>query len=525
MARTHAFPPVGAAGARNNDAPAASFSRRDVPALLALGLLVAAVYFPALSGGFVWDDVILVSEPAIREASGLWRIWFQPWTLERENHYWPVVYTSFWVEYRLWGLAPLGYHLVNVLLHMVNSVLVWRLLAHLAVPAAWAVAAVFAVHPLHVESVAWIIERKDLLSAFFYLTTVLVWIRFVEAPGWGRYLLALALFTAGLLSKSVVVTLPAALLIWHCWKRGGVTAADLRRLAPFFAVGLCITMGDFLLYAARVPLSLGYSMVERLLIAARAWWFYPGKLLWPADLAVIYPLWDIRAGDPLAWVWVLAAAALAPLLWFGRRWFGPAPLAGALFYTVTLSPMLGFVDHNYMRYAFVADRFQYLAGIGVMGVLVVVGAAGAARLPGSLRMAAPCLLAAILAVLGAVTWHQAGIYRDGVTFFRHIVSHNPEARYAHLNLARALLKAGRPEEALAAARLAVEKLEERPDLADAHAVRGRALLKLGRLDEAEEALRRALDLAPRHRNAREDMAEVLRRQKRRLEAVGQERAP
>ena len=475
--------------------------------------MVAVVYFPALWGDFLWDDIVLVDEPLIRKGTGLWSIWFQPWAMERENHYWPVVYTSFWLEHKLWGFTPLGYHLVNVLLHLANSVLVWRLLSRLAVPAAWTVAALFAVHPLHVESVAWIIERKDLLSSLFYLTAAVAWFRFVETPGWGRYVLALALFTAGLLSKSVVVTLPAALLIWHCWKRGGVTPVDLRRLAPFFAVGLCIAMADFLLYASRVPLSLGYSMVERLLIAARAWWFYIGKLLWPTDLAVIYPLWEIRAGDPLAWAYVLAAAALLALLWFGRRWSGPGPLAGALFYTVTLSPMLGFVDHNYMRYAFVADRFQYLAGIGVMAVLAGGGAVVAARLRRPLRMAAPCLAAAILTVLGVMTWRQAGIYRDGAAFFGHIVAHNPEARYAHLNLARALVKENRPEDALAAARLAVEKLETRQDLADAHDVRGRALLNLGRLGEAGEALRRALDLDPGHVKARENMTELLRRQK------------
>lgn len=498
------------------------FSRRDALAFLALGLVVAVVYYPALWGDFVWDDIVLVEEPAVREWTGLWSIWFQPWTMGRENHYWPVVYTSFWLEHKLWGFAPLGYHVVNVLLHLVNSVLVWRLLLRLGVPAAWTVAALFAVHPLRVESVAWIIERKDLLSALFYLTAVVAWIRFVEAPGRGRYVLALALFTAGLLSKSVVVTLPATLLIWHCWKRDGVTLVDLRRLVPFFAVGLCITMGDFLLYVSRVPLSLGYSMVERLLIAARAWWFYVGKLLWPTDLAVIYPLWEIRAGDPLAWAYVIAAAALTTSLWFGRRWCGPGPLAGVLFYTVTLSPMLGFVDHNYMRYAFVADRFQYLAGIGVMAVLAGGGAVAAAKLPGSLRMAAPCLVGAILTVLGVMTWSQAGIYRDGAAFFGHIVSHNPEARYAHLNLARALIKANRPEDALAAARLALEKLEIPRDSADAHDIRGRALLDLGRLDEAGEALRQALDLDPGHGKAHENMAELLRRQQRRQEAVGQE---
>ena len=240
----------------------APFSRRDALAFLALGLMAAVVYFPALWGDFLWDDIVLVDEPLIRKGTGLWSIWFQPWAMERENHYWPVVYTSFWLEHKLWGFTPLGYHLVNVLLHLVNSVLVWRLLSRLAVPAAWTVAALFAVHPLHVESVAWIIERKDLLSSLFYLTAVVAWFRFVEMPGWGRYVLALALFTAGLLSKSVVVTLPAALLIWHCWKRGGVTPVDLRRLAFRFSRWGC---------ASRWPTSCSTPPVSRFPWATR-WW-------------------------------------------------------------------------------------------------------------------------------------------------------------------------------------------------------------------------------------------------------------
>ena len=492
------------------------FSRRDALPFLVLGLMVAVSYFPALSGGFIWDDVIFTEEPVVREASGLRSIWFSPSDIKKEGHYWPIVYTSFWLEHKLWGLAPLGYHLVNVVLHLVNSVLVWRLLLRLAVPGAWVAAAVFAVHPLHVESVAWIIERKDLLSALFYLTAVLTWIRFVETPAWGRYVLSLALFTAGMLSKTVVVTLPAALLIWHGWKRERVTSTDLLRLAPFFAVGLGITLGDLSFYTSREPLSLGYSLVERALIAARALWFYAGKLLWPTDLAVIYPLWDIRAGDPLAWAWVLGAAALAALLWFGRRWFGPGPLAGALFFAVTLSPVLGFVDYGYMQFAFVADRFQYLAGIGVMAVLIGGAAAGAARLPRAVRMGTPYLVAAVLVILGAMTWRHAGIYRDEIAFFGHIVSHNPDARDAYLNLAHALTTADRPAEALAAARSAVEK---RPDSASAYSNLGLALLKLERLDEAEKILHRGLELDPRHRNARQNLAEVMRKQKRHEEAV------
>ena len=224
--------------------------------------------------------------------------------------------------------------------------LVWRLLLALAVPGAWAVAAVFAVHPLHVESVAWIIERKDLLSALFYLSALLVWIRFVEVPRPQRYCLALGLFAAGLLSKSIVVTLPAALLLWHWWKQGRVTGTDCLRLAPFFVVGFGITAGDLAFYASREPLALGYSAVERTLIAARALWFYAGKLVWPSDLAVIYPLWEVHAGDPVGWAYVAAAAGLAGLLWCLRHRLGRGPLAGAAFFAVTLSPVLGFVDEG-----------------------------------------------------------------------------------------------------------------------------------------------------------------------------------
>ena len=140
---------------------------------LALGLLVVASYLPALEAGFVWDDTIFADEPVVHAWSGLWNIWFSPADIKKEGHYWPVVYTSFWLEHKLWGMNPLGYHAVNLLLHIANVLLIWRILGRLAVPGAWVIAAVFAVHPLHVESVAWVIERKDLLSALFYLTAAL----------------------------------------------------------------------------------------------------------------------------------------------------------------------------------------------------------------------------------------------------------------------------------------------------------------------------------------------------------------
>ena len=497
------------------------FSGRGALAALALGLLAGVCYLPAmLWGGFVWDDFIWFQSRAVLKWSGLGDIWSWPSLIHREVHYWPLTYTTFWLEHKLWGLAPTGYHVVNVLLHFCNCLLLWRLLLRLAVPGAWVAAAVFAVHPTHVESVAWIIERKDVLSGLFYLAAVLVWLRFLEQPRPWRYGLALLLFAAGLLSKSIVVTLPAALLIVQWWKNGRITVRDLRRMAPFFLVALIITALDLYSVASKTNL-LDYSLPERMLIAARALWFYAGKLVWPADLAVIYPRWDISLGDPWAWTCLAGAAALAATLWFARHRIGRGPLAGALFFAVTLSPVLGFVNHGYMDYSFVADRFQYLAGIGVLAVLIGAAAHGAGRLPAQFKSGATGLVAVVLALLGTMTWSQAGVYRDKITFFRHIVSLNPEARSAHFNLSHALGVAGRTEEALPPARIAVE---QRPDDARALCMLGSVLIHLERFVEAEETLGRALEIDPEHKCSRREMAHILRMQGRHEEALQAYRA-
>ena len=353
-------------------------------------------------------------------------------------------------------------------------------------------AAVFAVHPLQVESVAWIIERKDVLSGLFYLTAVLAWLRFLEQPRPWRYGLALLLFAAGMLSKSMVVTLPVALLIVQWWKEGRIGGRDLQRLAPFFLVALLITALDLYSVGSRSGF-LEYSLPERMLIASRALWFYAGKLAWPTNLSGIYPLWDISLGDPWAWLYLAATVLLAAALWLTRHRIGRGALAGALFFAVTLSPVLGFVDHDYMKYSFVADRFQYLAGIGVMTVVIAGAVHGASRLSGGLKMGATGLLAVWLAFLGTTTWLQAGIYRDKVTFFSHIVSLHPEAVNAQHNLGRELAKAGRLEEALATARVAAE---QRPDAARSYSLLGEILANLNRIDEAKENYRRAMKIDP-----------------------------
>ncbi len=488
------------------------FTRQAILPILALGVLVVVCYLPAmLWGGFVWDDSILIDAKPVQDVSGLWQLWFSPSAIEGEGHYWPLVYTTFWLEHKLWGFDPTGYHIVNVLLHLANTLLLWHLMRRLSVPGAWVMAAVFAVHPLHVESVAWIIERKDVLSGLFYLAAVLAWMRFVEQSRRGWYVCSLVLYVAGLLSKSIVVTLPVTLLIWHWWQQGRMTSADLLRLVPFGVVGLVITVGDLSFYQSREALSLDYSLIERALIAARALWFYAGKLLWPSELAVIYPLWDIRVSDPLAWGYLISAVALAVALWCFRHQVGRGPLAGALFFVVTLSPMLGFVDYGYMQYAFVADRFQYLAGLGIMAVVIGAITYGVRRLSDSWHKGARIVVAMVIAVLGMLTWRQASIYRDDETLNRHIIALNPQARDAHLNLGYILYKQGRYEEALDVTRVAVE---QRPDHFIIHANLGMVLNELRRFEEAETHLSRAIAINPNNTQALYSMATVRFNQQR-----------
>ena len=504
--------------------PVSWTGRRDAVYALVLGLLVAASYFPAFHGDFIWDDGIIERlMGSVGDLSGLAQLWFAPSSAYanlqgsmQEAHYWPLVYTTFWIEHKLWGLSPAGYHAVNVLLHLANTVLLWRLMLRLAVPGAWAVAAVFAVHPLHVESVAWVIARKDLLSGLFYLLAALAWLRFAERPGLRRYMAVAALFLAAMLCKSIAVTLPAAILIWHWWKNGRVTRRDLVRVLPLFAIALAVSLADLAFSRSVESVSLGYSLADRALIAARALWFYAGKLLWPADLMVIYPHWDIDAADPAAWAYAAAALALPACLWLLRRRIGRGPLAGVLFFGVTLFPVLGFIDYGYMQFSFVADRYQYLAGIGVIAVLVGTAARGSGRLSGAARKAALGIVPVVLVSLGTVTWKQCMVYENEISYFTHIISFNPEARHAHNNFSLALRKEGRWEEALSASMTAVR---QDPDSLSTLTNAGLALAQFKRFDEAEELYRRALSLNPRHRATLQNFGEMLRKQKRYEEAI------
>ena len=507
-------------------------TRRELVPVLALAVLVLVSYLPTLfSTEFVWDDVIFTDAKPVQEWSGLWQIWFSPTALKAEAHYWPITYSTFWLEHKLWGgFNPTGFHAVNVVLHWINTLLLLRLLRRLPVPGAWFAAGLFAVHPVHAESVAWVIARKDLLATLFTLAAFLTWIRLVERESqrehrpWGLWLRALLLYVAALFSKSVAVTLPAVLLLWHWWRYGRVTVKDGLRLLPLFAAGITFVVADTAYYASREAISFEYSLVERLLIAARALVFYVAKLFWPTSLAVIYPHWDVAVADVTGWLCMAGILVLLGALWLLRGRISRGPLAVVLFFMVTLLPVLGFVDYGYMQFSFVADRYQYLASAGI---IVLFAAAVASLVRGReekvsrglgkiVVWAVRGLSAALLLLLGTLTWKQAALYRDSISLFESIVSQNPQARSAYHNLSKALILEKRYEDALAASRHAIDL---QPDLEGVHANAAIALVRMGRLEEAEQILRRGLTHNPQDKETLLNLAQVLRVQGKLEEAL------
>lgn len=466
-------------------------------------------YLPALQAGYVWDDDQYVTRnETLESVEGLGRIWTE---LGAVPQYYPIVHTSYWIEYRLWGLEPAGYHAVNIVLHALNAIVLWFVLWKLGLRFAWLAGLVFALHPVHVESVAWITERKNVLSAFFYLIALLLYLRFdpperTEIRRWALYGLSLASFALALLSKTVTCSLPAVILLLLWWKRGRVTPRDALPLVPWFVLGAALAWVTVTVERVHVGAQgpeWGLSFVERCLIAGRALWFYLGKLVWPVDLTFIYPRWAIDTS--VAWQYVFPGAALAVVatLWILRRYLGRGPLVVALIFAGTLLPALGFFDVYPMRYSFVADHFQYLASAAV----IALGCGLATRVlatRNATRTARTVLIVTVAAVLGTLTWQQALAYESVETLWRDTIAKNPAAWMAHHNLALALI--GRDD--AAAMKHVDQALEVKPDHASAHVTRGLLLLRQARVGPAKEAFNRAVELDADNYAALANMAKL-----------------
>jgi protein O-mannosyl-transferase len=473
-------------------------------------------YLPALPAGFTWDDdAWLTGNPTLGSVRGLWQIWSEP---RASMQYYPLLFTSYWIEQRIWGLNPAGYHFVNIVLHGCSAVLLWRILRRLDVPGAWLAATLFAVHPVHVESVAWITERKNVLSGVFALGSVLAFLRDCgigdKSPasprpprlfGW-----PIVLYAAAMLSKTAACSVPAVLLLILWWRRGRMAWREVRSLIPMFVVGVAMGLTTAWLEKSHVGAEgseWAFSPLDRCLIAGRAVWFYAGKLAWPARLTFVYPRWHIDA--TAAWQYLYPAGVLVAitLLWALRRRIGRGPLVGFLIFAGTLLPALGFFNVYFMRYSFVADHFQYLASIGLLSLaaalLMQVPVIGNRRGPAAASIVAQSLL---ITTLGVLTWRQCSIYSDPERLWRDTIDKNPNTWLAWTNLGRVLLDQGRNEESLACYARA---LEVSPEVPDVHSFMGFALMRLNRFSQAIPHTRRALELKPDYVPAMNDLGVML----------------
>jgi Flp pilus assembly protein TadD len=491
----------------------------------AIILLTLLAYQPVWHAGFVWDDASWTTDISslLRDFSGLRTIWCKLTALQQ---YYPLTATTFWLDYHLWGFWPLPYHVENVLLHAFAALLFWRLLRRLEVPGGWLAGAIFALHPVMVESAGWVTERKNVLSLVLYLGALLAYGRVTSfwkededsLPRGRAYLLALALALGALLAKTTALSLPAVILLICWWERGRIRwRADVQPTLPFFALAISLSLVTAWIEKNHVGAQgpeWAISFPQRCLIAGRVVWFYIGKLLWPVNLCFIYPRWQLNAGSVSQWLYPITAVGTLFALWLTRRKIGRGPATAAFFFVGTLFPVLGFVSGYFMLYSFVCDHWTYLPSLG----LIALGAALVARTADRLR--APAVLygfaAVILPALMILTWRQCQIYTDMETLWRDTLAKNPDCWMAHNNLSMVLINEGRLEEAI---RHGEQSLQSNPKNVNAHRNLGVALTRAGRVQDAIGHYEQAVRAEPNDARTQNDLSIVLIREGRLEEAI------
>lgn len=461
--------------------------RRPLVALLGLAALLV-VYGPALNGGFVWDDDAWTSklEPLFSTSGGLGRLWANDPLLQQ---YYPLTATTFWLDWHLWRDWTLPYHIENVLLHGLCAALLGVVLTRLKLPGAWLTAAVFAFHPVMVESVAWITERKNALSLALTLGSLLA---YGNATGWWMddkplktrwWWLALVLCLAALLAKITAFVLPPTLLLIAWWKRGRLSwRQDLRPALPFFGLTFALGVLVWWLETHHVGAEgreFEATLAQRTLTAGRVAWFYPWKLLWPADLCFIYPDWRL---EPAAW-WHWLFPISVPLALVAARRVGRGLFIALLFYLGALAPVLGFLNVYGALYSPVWDHWAYVPAIGIF-VPVCSWIA---------RKVSPAWYLLVVVLLGFLSWKQSAMYRGKEELWLETIARNPKAWIALTNHGLALSFEGRLEEGADFLRRSIEVRLHYPK---AYGNLGGILLRLGKHEEAIKAYEKAMRQDP-----------------------------
>ncbi len=406
--------------------------------LLLLAIAFVA-YFSAIDADFIWDDDNYVTQNyALRTAHGLCDIWMRP---ECTPQYYPLVHTTFWLEYQAWGLMPRGYHCTNIILHAINSFLLYRIVTVLRPPLALSSALVFLLHPVHAESVAWITERKNVLAGAFFLAAIYSNVSLpIESQTAAQRAKTLFLFVCALLSKTVAVSLPVVLLIIVYWKEGRVTRRNLTSVLPMIAIGLPFAANTIWLERVHVGAAgpeWDLTFCERIRIAGHAYWFYLQKLIWPAQLAFIYPKWDIESVG--SWLFPLAAVVVLVASWVFHR---KNELALLLYYSACIFPALGLINIYPMRYTWAADHYQYLASIGPIlwmsntamhAANFVLETAGRQFGRGVVAIRYACL-SLVLMLLGFRTTVELEKYANRESLWVDTLAKDPQCEMAWVNL-------------------------------------------------------------------------------------------
>jgi len=456
-------------------------------------LLVFVIYLPAIRGGFIWDDdAFLTQNPLIHASDGLYRFWFST----EAPDYFPLTSTTLWLEWRLWGKTATGYHVINVLLHILNALLIWAVLRRLRIPGAWLAALIFGIHPVNVESVAWITERKNLLPMVFFLTSILGYLAFERRKNWWFYAISLISFLLALLSKTSVVMLPIVLLGCVWWQRGKVRMGDLFKSLPFFMLSLImglVTVWFQYHNAIGSTVIREDGFISRLAIAGRAVWFYLYKDLFPLNLSFVYPRWETGEPSVIGFLPLIGLLVMLGVFYYRRDTWGKPLLFGLGYFVLMLLPVLGFFNIYFMKYSLVADHWQYTSIIGIIALIVGILAFRYHGWTKRGRQASIIIAVLLIISLSFLSWKRAETFTCSERLWKDTLNKNPNCWMGYDLLGTDFAQKGEWNHAI---QNFVQALKIKPDYPKAHSNLANVLYELGKVDQAFEHFETALKIDP-----------------------------
>ncbi len=491
-----------------------------IPSLLLI-LTALLIYIPAYSAPAHWDDTgYLVENPFVRDLRGLYIIWFRPLALWQ---YYPMVFTSYWVEYHLWGYNLVCYHIVNAALHGINAALLMIVLRQLKVPLAFFISLIFVCHPIHVETVVMIAERKNLLAFLFFMLAMLSYMRFANPLATRRkwaYAASLIFFIMAIQSKTVVFVFPAIMLLVEFYKTGKITWRNIWPLLPFVIVALpqaiVVRHIEHQFVGARGK-SFEFTIIERILIAGRALWFYVGKIFWPYPLVLIYPRWDINTAQAWQYLFPAAFAGIVAILVGLKKYVTHTPWLLVMAFFILMAPALGFVSYYPMAFSFVSDHFVYLGSVPVIMIFILLARWLMRTFLPSAKAAQQILAVIVVIILIGLTPIQASIWHSARSMLTYNLIHNPASSIVKINLADVFTN---EKDYVMATQLLLSAVESPDDYAS-YAYHNLGLIKSRQkdYDGAIDYFKKAVDHSPQYLSAWMNLGKHLQQQGRYEEAI------